>query len=134
MARATGPIFNGADVHQNMTDLALQPIESDSGSLLDADLAAMPGGGDDHVQTISDPAHAHASAATGVQAARGAYPFVTQIGDAADALTGAGHAAGRAAVKGAGHALRALDELEFPPAPDVEGMNRQFRSIYHPGG
>jgi hypothetical protein len=60
MAGVTGPVFNGADVHQNMTDLALHPIESDSGSLLDSDLAAMPDA--DHLApTIGALHQAHAN-------------------------------------------------------------------------
>ena len=70
-ARAAGRVFGGRDVGMNLTGLAtapggrcgrvvsafdnispyqFRPIVSDSGSLLDADLAAMPGGSDENVQ------------------------------------------------------------------------------------
>lgn len=132
MAGITGPVFGGADVHQNMTQLALHPIESDSGSLLDSDLAAMNDA--DHLApVIGGLQQRHDAGVAAAAAARGAYPFVTQLGDAGDALTGMGAQAGRAALRGAGHVAEHLDELEFPQMPDVEGMSRQFRSTYRPG-
>lgn len=121
----------------NISPYQFRPIVSDSGSLLDADLAAMPGGSDENVQVISDLAHAHASAADAVRTARGAYPFVTRVSDAGDALTGTGVRAGRAALKGAAHgALSALSGHENPfktqhlDSPEATG--RAARDAIHP--
>jgi len=116
----------------HLSGYQFHPIESDSGSLLDADLPAM-GDADHLAPTIGALHQAHADAVAGVQAARGAFPAVTRLSDAGDALTGAGHAAGRAALRGADHLLNHLDEIEWPAMPDVEGMNRSFRGVYRPG-
>lgn len=133
MGGVTGPVFGGADIHQNMTSLALHTVPSDSGSLLDADLPEVAGG-DDHAQTIGALSQAHAASADAVRSARSAYPSVTRLSDFSDAAVGAGYAAGRGALRAGGHVLNHLDELEFPPPPDVEATSRQVRGIYRPEG
>lgn len=133
MAGITGPVFNGADVHQNMTDLALLPITSDSGSLLDADLAAMPGG-DEHAQVVYDLAHAHATSAASVRSARTQYPFVTRISDAGDALTGMGVRAGRAAAYGVYAHLNRMGQggIKFGDVDPPEATGKAARDWLRP--
>jgi hypothetical protein len=136
--RISGPVFGGADVHQNLTDLTMHPIPSDDGSLLGADLAAMPGGGDEHAQVVYDLAHAHASAADAVRSARSAYPAVTAISDMGDALTGAAAQAGRAAIRGAAAgAVAALSGRHPNPfktehVPPAEETGRAARDALRP--
>jgi hypothetical protein len=118
------------------------PITSDSGSLLDADLAAMPGGGDEHAQTIYDLAHAHATSAASMGAIRSRYPAVTALSDFSDAAIGMGAQAGRAALRGASYgarsALLALGhrnnnpfQPEQVPSPEATGRGaRDWISPY----
>ena len=113
-----------------------RPIVSDSGSLLDADLAAMPGSADEHAQTIYDLAHAHATSAASMGAIRSQYPAVTRLSDFSDAAIGMGGQAGRAAIKSAHGALSALSGHENPfktqhlDSPEATG--RAARDAIHP--
>ena len=125
----------------NLSPYQFHTITSDSGSLIDADLAAMPGGGDEHAQTIYDLAHAHASTADAVRAARGAYPLATRLGDFHDAAIGMGaQGPGRSsgASYGARSALLALGhrndnpfQPEHVPSPEATGRGaRDWISPY----
>jgi hypothetical protein len=126
----------------NLSDYQFQTVASDSGSLLDADLAAMPASADEHVQVVSDLAHAHHTAAAAVAAAREQYPAVTRLSDFSDAAIGMGAQAGRAALRGASNgarsALLALGhrnnnpfQPEHVPSPEATGRGaRDWISPY----
>jgi len=112
-----------------------RPIVSDSGSLLDADLVATPGGADEHAQTIYDLAHAHATSAASMGAIRSQYPFVTRLSDFSDAAIGMGAQAGQAAIKSAHGALAGLgheDPFRTQHLDSPEATGRAARDAIHP--
>jgi hypothetical protein len=127
-----------ADLGEAQAQVLNHSIPSDSGSLLDADLADMGGAGDDFVQPISDLAHAHATAAGAVRSARSAYPAVTAMSDWSDQVTGMGAQAGRAALRGAANgAVAALSGRHPNPfktqhLDPPEATGRAARDAIHP--
>ena len=122
----------------NISPYQFRPIVSDSGSLLDADLAAMPGGADEHAQTIYDLAHAHATSAASMGAIRSQYPAVTRLSDFSDAAIGAVAQAGRAAIRSAHGAVTGLggrrhaNGIDWQHVDPPEATGRAARDALRP--